>query len=134
MRLVGARGLLLVLLASSLLRLGFVIQGGQLLFSDEQRYLRALAFINDTRQVGIGQAAGRLLALPDHVLFGVVALVPASVQNLIERPPRANPDVDDGLGRCRPYPGHYAVPAPTRHLPPTVLEELARCLHPSTRV
>ena len=32
------------------------------------------------------------------------------------------------------YPDHYAVPAPTRHLPPAVLEELARRLRPVTPI
>jgi hypothetical protein len=48
--------------------------------------------------VGIGEAAVGLLGVPDHVLFGVIAVVPAAVQNAIEHPPRANPDVDDGVG------------------------------------
>jgi len=85
----GAAGWVLagVLAASLVLRIALVLSGGQNYWPDEVRYGRSRQAVEAAR-LGDFASARRALSQPDHLLFGVLGLLPASLERLAGPDPR----------------------------------------------
>lgn len=66
-----------ILAFSLLLRALLVARGGQMFWTDEERYLRAIPFWRALAEGRLGGAVDVLVAFPDHPGFSVVAALPA---------------------------------------------------------
>lgn len=73
--------LALILLASFLLRLALILQGGAHYWPDERRYRMARLAVDAAAGGDIRQALGYLHGA-DHMLFKVIGLIPAAVERL----------------------------------------------------
>ncbi len=81
------RVLLLVLAVSLVLRVVLVMKGGQGFWPDESRYERSRTAIA-ALSFGEWSGAGRLLDRPDHPLFVVLGMAPATVERATRRSDR----------------------------------------------
>lgn len=82
------KGLLAGILGVSLfLRVLLILAGGQSYWPDEDRYERSRVGAAAIA-AGDGDLARRALSQPDHILFGVLGLLPASLERVTGRDPR----------------------------------------------
>ncbi len=75
------RALLAILLASLALRIVLVWSGGQLYWPDELRYVESRAIVKEIASGETAQALARLDSA-DHLLFKVIALIPAAIEHI----------------------------------------------------
>jgi hypothetical protein len=79
----AAFALLVVLLMSTLLRVELAMRGGQFYWTDERRYSNARTLLDAVETRNLGQAL-TLLDTADHMLFKIVAVVPAAIQQYVD--------------------------------------------------
>jgi hypothetical protein len=74
---------IIILLASILLRCILIFQGGQYYFSDEQRYQTSQEMAELLLHGKVGEAGLKLFSTPEHLGYKVIGIVPALLERIV---------------------------------------------------
>jgi hypothetical protein len=74
---------IIILLASILLRWILIFQGGQYYFSDEQRYQTSQEMAELLLHGKVGEAGLKLFSTPEHLGYKVIGIVPALLERIV---------------------------------------------------